>query len=172
MEWWSDLQSLGIVVLAGGLGGIIGLERELSDKPAGLKTHILVAVASALLILLGQGIIDFYDHANDNRAVSSDPIRMIQAIVIGISFLGAGTIVHQADDTIDGLTTAASILVTSGVGIAVAADHIVLAAGTALFAMLVLLGVGWAERRLHAMRSNDSVSWPAREWKSEEHSLR
>lgn len=146
MDWSSDLESLGTVALAGGLGAVVGLERELSDKPAGLRTHIFVSAGAALLMLLGDMVLDNFEYKGSGL-INADPIRVIQAIVIGISFLGAGTIIHQGGDRIEGLTTAASIFLTAGIGIAVAVEHVVLSAGTAILAVLVLALLGWIERR-------------------------
>ncbi len=148
MEWLADLQSLGLVALAGGLGAIIGLEREVSDKPAGLRTHIFVSAGAALLMLLGDAIVDNFEEQEANRIITADPIRVMQAIVIGISFLGAGTIIHQGKDRVEGLTTAASVFLTAGIGIAVAVEHLVLAIGVTLFAVIVLWLVGWLKRRI------------------------
>jgi putative Mg2+ transporter-C (MgtC) family protein len=144
MEWAEDLNSLGLVALAGLFGGLIGLEREIRDKPAGLRTHIFVCSAAALFMLLGDAILESFKEEG-HYTVQADPIRVIQAIVIGISFLGTGTIIHQGSDRVEGLTTAAAIFLTAGIGIAVAVKHIVLAAGTTLFAVIVLVLIGWIE---------------------------
>ncbi|REK19390.1 MAG: MgtC/SapB family protein [Planctomycetota bacterium] len=170
MDWQSELTHLGMVALAGALGAIVGLEREVSDKPAGLKTHILVAAGSALLVVLGRGMLETYQ--DDEGLVQSDPIRMIQAIVIGISFLGAGTIIHQANNTVEGLTTAASIFVTTGVGIATATGHLILAAGSALFAALVLALVAWGERRMQQRMAKPPQNAANTEWAARRRSLR
>ncbi len=75
-------------------------------------------------------------------------MRLIQAILIDISFLGTGTIIHEAGNRVEGLTTAASIFLTAGIGIAVAVRHWVLAVGTTLFGVLILVLIGWVEGRL------------------------
>lgn len=142
IHWEYELMNLGLVALAAVLGAIVGLERELADKPAGLRTHMFVSAASAMLVLLGDPVLDEFQQGEGIESVDADPIRIIQAIVIGISFLGAGTIFHQGGDRVEGLTTAASILLTSGVGIAVAVGQIIFAAGTAILAVTILLFVG------------------------------
>ena len=142
-----EVWSIGLVALAGGLGAVIGLEREVADKPAGLRTHILVCAASALLMLVGRFVLaEFQEGAA--LAFPSDPLRIIQAIVIGISFLGAGTIIHQRGRYVEGLTTAASILLTAGIGIAVAVERFVFAGGVTLLAVAVLFVFGWCETKL------------------------
>jgi putative Mg2+ transporter-C (MgtC) family protein len=152
MDGVLDLESFKLVAIAGGLGGLIGIERELAGKPAGLRTHIFVGAASALLMILGSGIIESFQRADSSDVIRSDPLRIVQAIVIGISFLGAGTIVHQGGRDVEGLTTAASILLTAGMGIAVAIGRTWLAAEVAVFALLVLLVIGWLERGISRRR--------------------
>jgi putative Mg2+ transporter-C (MgtC) family protein len=147
-----ELEAFGQVALAGLLGGVIGIERELADKPAGLRTHILVAAGCALLVVLAEGSVDYFQRHTPEEQIIADPIRVIQAIVIGISFLGAGTIIHYGNRRVEGLTTAASIFLTAGIGIAVGIDRIWLATGTSLFALLVLVSVGWVERHLLGRR--------------------
>ncbi|EMI18101.1 MgtC/SapB transporter [Rhodopirellula maiorica SM1] len=134
-----------VVLIAGALGAVVGFEREFADKPAGLRTHMFVCAASAMLVLLGDIVLERFNQGNESN-ISADPIRMIQAIVVGISFLGAGTIIHHRDQRVEGLTTAASILLTSGIGIAVAVGQLYFAAGVTLLAVLVLIIVGWIER--------------------------
>lgn len=143
-----DLEAFGQVALAGLLGAVIGIEREIADKPAGLRTHILVAAGCALLVVLAEGSVDYFQRHTPDEQIVADPIRVIQAIVIGISFLGAGTIIHYQERYVEGLTTAASIFLTAGIGIAVGIDRIWLAVETSVFALLVLVSVGWVEKRV------------------------
>lgn len=147
MDWSTEIPLLVRVIIAGALGAIVGIERELSSKPAGLRTHVFVSAGSALLILLSEIVVlEFTTHPN--QSISADPIRVIQAIVVGISFLGTGTIIHERGRQVEGLTTAASIFLTAGIGIAVAAEQYILAAGTAVFSVSVLCLLGWIERRM------------------------
>lgn len=133
-----QLATLGLAAL---LAGGIGLERELQGKPAGLRTHILVGLSSALLVLLGDVYVARFHSEFGGGLVQADPIRLIQAVVVGISFLGAGTILHEGGSRVEGLTTAASILLTAGIGIAVALGAGALAAcvTVAVVALLVVL---------------------------------
>jgi putative Mg2+ transporter-C (MgtC) family protein len=144
------------VALAGVLGGVIGLEREWAKKPAGLRTHILVAAASALMMVLGETIVRSFQQEQQDHVVSADPIRIIHAVAIGVSFLGAGTILHQGGNRVEGLTTAGSILFTSGIGLAVAMHQFVLAVGLTVLALVVLLIIGRAEMLFGG--DHDSVS--------------
>jgi putative Mg2+ transporter-C (MgtC) family protein len=145
---FADTQSLITVAVAGGLGAVLGLERELRGKPAGLRTHIFVCAGSALMMILGQGIIDQFQKQESTDVLRADPIRVLQAIVVGISFLGAGTIVHDGRAEVEGLTTAATIYLTAGIGVAAAVDRIELAITITLFAVTVLIVVGFLERRI------------------------
>ena len=99
---------VGKLVLAGILGGVVGYEREVHEHPAGLRTHIIVCIGSALITIVS---ISF--HPPDG-----DPTRIAAQIVSGIGFLGAGTILRQGS-IVRGLTTAASLWTVSGIGIAV-----------------------------------------------------
>jgi putative Mg2+ transporter-C (MgtC) family protein len=143
---WDDFNGLAAIAIAGALGALIGLEREFAQKPAGIRTHIFVCAGSALMMVVGQEIVDQFDRTGRQDLYESDPIRVLQAIVVGISFLGTGTIIHDRRDGVEGLTTAATIFVTSGIGVAVAVDRIPLAAALALASLAVLLAVGWLER--------------------------
>jgi len=140
-----------IAILA---GGGIGLERELARKPAGLRTNILICLGATLLMDLSIGITS----GNDG-----DPGRIAAQVVTGIGFLGAGTILHTRG-TITGLTSAATIWVVAAIGLTVGAGHYFEALASTVTVMLVLRGLGWAERRFfpHAHDNHDGV--PASEW--------
>lgn len=159
MELTGDLHELTIVLIAAAFGGVIGLERELSDKPAGLRTHIFVAAGSALLMLLAQSILDSFKDEGSG-VINADPIRVMQAIVVGISFLGAGTIIHQGGERVEGLTTAASVFLTAGIGIASALGDYVLAGGTTVMAVLVLTCIGWVEKKIAEHNGSDDQADP------------
>ncbi len=119
---------LGKLVLATILGGIVGWEREVHDRPAGLRTHMLVCLGSTLITLVS---ISF--------GAKSDPSRIAAQIVSGIGFLGAGTILRQGN-FVRGLTTAASLWTTAGIGLAVAVGRelLILAVLTTLIVFLTL----------------------------------
>jgi putative Mg2+ transporter-C (MgtC) family protein len=139
MGWLGELQIIGEVALAIFLGGIIGFEREAANKPAGFRTHMLVAGAAALLVGLSNALIDNFDTDSAPSFISFDPIRLIQGIIIGISFIGGGTIIRDArTQRVEGLTTAASLLLTGGIGIAVALRQFVVAVGITLLTIVVL----------------------------------
>ena len=126
------------LILASVLGGAIGLERELSGKPAGFRTNLLICVGAALLTELSVAIAASYQ---------GDPGRIAAQIVSGIGFLGAGTII-QARGTVIGLTTAATLWVVSAIGIAVGAGYLTEAIGTTVLVLVALLLLGKVEARL------------------------
>ncbi|MBD3673408.1 MAG: MgtC/SapB family protein [Planctomycetaceae bacterium] len=157
MNWSTEFHHLMLIFMAGALGGLVGLEREFQKKPAGLRTHIFVSAGAALLMIIGAAIIDSYEQQGSDL-VESDPLRLVQAIVVGISFLGAGTILHEKDKGVEGLTTAASIFLTTGIGIATAVEEYILAGGTALFSLLTLMVVGRVEHRVAAKHKSSGDS--------------
>ncbi|MCB0109180.1 MAG: MgtC/SapB family protein [Caldilineaceae bacterium] len=135
-----QLEILGSVIIAMILGGIIGFEREHADKPAGLRTHMLVAGAATLLVSLGSALVATVEI--NPSLIRSDPIRIVEAIITGISFLGAGTIMRRrGDGNVEGLTTAASLLFVAGIGIAVGTDQYVTAVGMTILGLIVLYPV-------------------------------
>lgn len=141
----TQLQVLGEMVLAMFLGGLIGFEREAADKPAGLRTHMLVAGSAALLTGLGQVLIP--EMGLEKSLIRADPIRMIEAVVTGVTFLGAGTIIrHRGENEVEGLTTAASLLLTSALGIGIALHQFILTIGATVILLLILHGVKRLEK--------------------------
>lgn len=152
MNWLAQLEIIGEVALAMLLGGVIGFEREVADKPAGFRTQMLVAGAAALLVGLGDALLSRF--TADNIHASADPIRIVEAIVTGISFLGAGTIFRRdRSEQVEGLTTAASILLCAAIGISVALRQFVLAFGVTLLALIVLRGLTGIEKRVKRLKS-------------------
>lgn len=148
IELDQDLHALGRIALAGALAAVIGLERELARRPAGLRTHLLVGLASSLLIVLGRSVTEEFATQPGVEGVKVDPIRILQAVVVGISFLGAGTIVHDQNGRVEGLTTAASILLAAAIGAAVTLDRVFLAIVMTAVVTGVLFVLGRLEVRL------------------------
>lgn len=140
------LVRVGVAVL---LGGLIGAEREMARKPAGLRTHMLVAGTAALIVGLGTLLVAHFETGEASGVLRADPIRLLEALVTGVSFLGAGTIIRSRDDqAVHGLTTAASLLFTAVVGSTVALEQYVLAAGATVLLLLTLRTMGLVEARL------------------------
>ena len=106
------------LILAIALGGLIGLEREASQKPAGFRTNILVCVGSAMMMSLAAGLVGAKGGTGDSL------LRMAAGVITGIGFLGAGTIVH-AKGTVAGLTTASTLWVVAGLGLVIGSGYYV-----------------------------------------------
>lgn len=143
-----DVQNLQTIAIAAACGAVLGIEREIAGKPAGIRTHIFVSAGSALMMILGQEIVDQFAQHEKDALLKADPIRILQAIVVGISFLGAGTIVHQKREGVEGLTTAATIYLTAGIGVATAVSRVSLALILTAFAAVVLVVLGFVEDRI------------------------
>jgi putative Mg2+ transporter-C (MgtC) family protein len=128
----SDLEQLARLALAAGLGGAIGIERELADQPAGLRTHVLLSLGACLFTLISAYAF----------GAGADPSRLAAQIVTGIGFLGGGAILRYGT-SIRGLTTAASIWSTCAVGVAVGVGRFGLSIGATvlILAALALLRV-------------------------------
>ena len=127
-----DFVILGRLVVAALLAGVLGWEREQAGKSAGLRTHMLVGIAAALYTGLAEIA------SVELGAGRSDPVRAIQAVAMGIGFLGGGIIFVNRNDRVQGLTTAASIWATAAVGIAAGLAHFRLAAGATVLLAVVL----------------------------------
>jgi putative Mg2+ transporter-C (MgtC) family protein len=131
-----DLGILVRLVVALALAGVVGWERETSGKAAGLRTHMFVGMGAALFVALGELLIRDFQHV---ERLQTDPLRLVEAVVAAIGFLGAGTIfVSRGRNHVYGLTTAASLWVTAAIGIAVGLEHYVLAIGTTALVFVVL----------------------------------
>jgi putative Mg2+ transporter-C (MgtC) family protein len=140
------------LLLAMVLGGVIGWEREAADKPAGLRTHMLIAGGAALLVALSNILVTSFGAEQGSSLIRSDPVRIIEAVITAAAFLGAGTIIRRANEgEVHGLTTAASLLFTAGVGVSVAVSQYLLAVGATILVLITLrLGGGiedWLKRR-------------------------
>ena len=123
----STITRLGLALI---LGSLIGLEREKKRRSAGLRTHILVCVGSALIMLVSIYLHDFYGE-------KGDPGRIAAGVITGIGFLGAGTIIRSKEG-IRGLTTAASIWISAGIGLAAGAGYFSAATAATIIALLTL----------------------------------
>lgn len=132
------------VLMALGLGGLVGLEREWSNHAAGLRTHILVCIGSAAIMLLSiYGFSEFVDEVN----VRMDPARLAAQVISGIGFLGAGTILRTGF-TVSGLTTAASIWVVAAIGLCVGAGFFYVAVLSTILVLLSLFVLNRMEKHV------------------------
>ncbi|MET0988671.1 MAG: MgtC/SapB family protein [Steroidobacteraceae bacterium] len=126
-------------------GGVIGFDRERRDKPAGLRTHMLISLAAAVFTLIALEL-----HAQlmrDHEHVNADPIRIIEAVTSGVAFLAAGAII-QSRGTVQGITTGASMWLAGALGVACGAGYYVLALVGAVLALVILTLLGAVEARM------------------------
>lgn len=135
MMWLSS--SVGRLVLAAVLGGVIGLERTIHRKPAGIRTNMFICVGAAMFTILSDVIPD---------PSVGDRTRLASNIVQGVGFLGAGAILHDKG-SVSGLTTAATIWVVASIGIAAGASHYLLAIFATIIILLSLNVLGWIEAK-------------------------
>ena len=141
LAWWEVLVRL---VVAAALGGAIGIERELREREAGFRTHLLVAVGSALFTIVSAYAWNDFTFGN---GVTFDPTRIAAQIVTGIGFLGAGAIIRQGL-TVRGLTTAATLWVVAAIGMASGAGYYWAAVLATVVALITLGPLRFASRRV------------------------
>lgn len=122
------------ILLAIVLGGVIGLERQVKQRPAGVKTHVLVCVGAATIMVLSEYMFRKY---YIEFGMTSDPARLGAQVVSGVGFLGAGTIIHHGQ-SVRGLTTAASLWVVAAIGLAAGAGFYFLAVTAAVGIYIIL----------------------------------
>lgn len=127
------------------LGGLIGAEREYAHKPAGLRTHMLVAMAAALFIIVSQQLGNLSFGAEGEKRI--DPLRLIEAVTAGVAFLAAG-IIFTSGGKVKNITTGASLWLAGAVGLACGSGQIPLAAMATVIVIVVIAVLGAIERRL------------------------
>lgn len=132
------------LAVAIGLAMLVGLERELRGKPAGLRSHMLVSLGSAAFIIVGIGILE---SAAGESAAQIDPTRIVEGLVGGIGFLGAGSIIRSGDN-IQGITTGASIWLAGAIGVSAGINNFPLAAMIAAMALIIMVILGYFEHKL------------------------
>ena len=123
------------------LGAVIGFEREYLARPAGMRTHVLVALASATFAVV---TLELMEHARDEGVQSADPIRIIEAVTAGVAFLAAGSIIFSRGQ-VQGLTTGASLWLVGAIGVACGIGYYFIAVMTTVLAAIVLVGLRWVE---------------------------
>lgn len=138
----TDLEMAMRLLLTLTLSGLIGLERQVHRRDAGLRTHILVALGSCLIMLTSIYVFDIY-----KDAASLDPARIAAGVITGIGFLGAGAIIREPE-RVRGLTTAASLWIVAGIGLAVGIGFNKVAIYTTILVLIVLHFLRYVEGSL------------------------
>ena len=126
------------------LGLVIGFEREARDRPAGLRTHMLTALAAALFTLIAKELINAY--GGDDGATQLDPIRVVEAVTAGVAFIAAGAII-RARGSVRGLTTGAGMWLAGAIGLACGAGFLVIAIIGTVLAVAILFPLRLLEDR-------------------------
>jgi putative Mg2+ transporter-C (MgtC) family protein len=135
------LLRLAMAVLCGMLAGV---DRELRGKAAGMRTHMLVALAAAAFTIITFEL--FYRVTAHDENAAADPLRIAEAVVTGVAFLGGGAIIRSGAD-VRGLTTGANIWLAGAMGVACGAGFFVLAGICLALALVILVVIGWIEHR-------------------------
>ncbi|MGI8560058.1 MAG: MgtC/SapB family protein [Luteimonas sp.] len=134
-----DLSILLRVAAAMAFGGVLGFERELGRHTAGLRTHMMIAGAAALIVSLGHIVAQDFAQTPYRELLRVDPVRLIEAVVAAVGFVGAGAILRAGGrDRVRGLTTASSLLMAAAIGIAAGLGNYLLAFGASVLSVLVL----------------------------------
>jgi putative Mg2+ transporter-C (MgtC) family protein len=148
INYFEELLILVQIVVAVALGGIVGWEREAAGKWAGFRTYMLVCLSAMLFVRLGLALIGDAAARFPSGALRADPTRTIEALAVGISFIGAGAIFRdRSGRAMQGLTTAAGLLVVAAIGIAVAINRYIVAAGITLISLFILRTLSRVEKR-------------------------
>jgi putative Mg2+ transporter-C (MgtC) family protein len=143
----SELELIGRLLLSALMGGAVGLEREISDQPAGFRTHILVALGACLFALVSAYSFGAFLGAEESPQLRFDPTRVAAQIVTGIGFLGAGAIIRYGM-SVRGLTTAASLWVVAAIGTAVGLGGYLIGGVTTAITLGALFGLKPIRARL------------------------
>ena len=131
------------LVVAALLGAVIGIEREWRNRPAGLRTHMLTALAAALFTILTTEIL--LSGLLGGDSAQADPIRIIEAVTGGVAFLAAGAIIQNRDG-VRGLTTGAGMWLAGALGVAAGLGLFVVGAIAAALGLLIMTFIGWIAR--------------------------
>jgi putative Mg2+ transporter-C (MgtC) family protein len=143
----SNYEILFRLFLAAVLGAVVGLEREVHGRPAGIRTYLLLCMGSALIMVVSELLFVKYEAKGLADILRADPARIAAQAITGIGFLGAGVILRYKD-TIRGLTTAAAIWVACAVGLAIGAGFYLFGSAVTGFTLVSLVGIKALERHL------------------------
>jgi putative Mg2+ transporter-C (MgtC) family protein len=152
-EFLGFTETLIRVLSAAACGFLLGWERESQDKPAGLRTMMLVAVGSAVATMTALNLFhDVINHSPNDRTLNADPIRIVSGVIGGLGFLGAGAII-QSRGRVHGMTTAATIWMVGGIGVTCGMAYYQMAITSTAAAVFILVLLGRFERSRLAPKS-------------------
>lgn len=147
----TDSQIILRLILSVFLSGLIGLERQIHRRSAGLRTHILVSLGSCLIMLTSLYVFDIY-----KDKVALDPARIAAGVITGIGFLGAGTIMREREG-VKGLTTAASLWLVAAIGLSVGIGFFVASISATVLALIVLFFLRFVEELMFGREEKSGV---------------
>jgi putative Mg2+ transporter-C (MgtC) family protein len=150
VDFWEHLGRLLLALFA---GAILGWEREAQDKPAGLRTHMMVSFGAAIFMVLSM---DFVNDLPEGYGPLPDPLRVLQGIVGGVGFLGAGTII-QSRTGVQGITTAATIWLAAAIGAAAGMGYYAITIASVILALATLVLFGILEAHLFKKGNPEAV---------------
>lgn len=145
------------VLMAVVVGSLIGLDRELRNKPAGLRTHILISLAAALFTLITFEL--HQQFTGEDGTKTADPVRIIEAVTAGVAFLAAGAII-QSRGNVHGLTTGANMWLAGALGVACGSGYYFIAMIGTVFALIVLVVLAKLERMFASKSPDDDSGGP------------
>ncbi len=150
------LELLGRLLVAVAAGAVLGWEREWRQKPAGLKTHMLVTLGAAAFVLAA---LQFYEGLEGAALSGADMMKVVGGIVGGVGFLGAGSIMRSGG-SVQGLTTAATIWLAAAIGVAVGFGYLLLAGMCVALALITLVAFELIEQRFFPANASQSATSP------------
>lgn len=133
------------LAIAAVFGALVGFDRELHNKPAGLRTHTLVSLAAALFTLITFEL--YFELSQRGDSESADPIRIIEAVTSGVAFLAAGAIIRGGSGNVQGLTTGANMWLAGAIGVACGAGFYTLAILGVVFSVVIITLLHRIEKR-------------------------
>ena len=137
MFWDLNVEVVGKLLISALLGGLVGLEREMQNKPAGLRTNMFICMGSTLFTLLSEELANRF---------GGDQVRIVAQLIPGIGFIGAGAIIREGASVV-GLTTASTIFIVASVGMAVGGGLYATAVFATILILFILTLIGWVEKR-------------------------
>ena len=149
------LQLLLRIGLACLFGALLGLEREIRDRPAGLRTFMLVSLAACLFTIIALEVSFLGETAEDQSSIRPDPLRIVEAVTAGVAFIAAGAIIRHSG-RLEGLTTGAGMWLAGAIGLACGAGFIGIAALVTLLALVIMVLFKWVERYLPVTDDDES----------------
>ncbi|RIJ23370.1 MgtC/SapB family protein [Henriciella barbarensis] len=128
-------------------GALIGAEREIRDRPAGLRTFMLVSLAACLFTIIALEVSYLVESTEDASSIRPDPLRIVEAVTAGVAFIAAGAIIRHSG-RLEGLTTGAGLWLAGAIGLACGAGFMAIAALVTILALVIMVLFKWLERYL------------------------